>query len=71
MPPPPAPHLAGVSISSKKGIIVLFVLIVLLALFGRAPTTPPHSTGSTSPGSTGPNSDTSSAEAAATGPGQR
>ncbi|WP_460585492.1 hypothetical protein [Hymenobacter arcticus] len=36
-----APHLAGVSISNKKALLVLFVIVVVLASFGKAPTTPP------------------------------
>lgn len=33
--PTPAPHRAGVSISSKKGLLILLVLVVIIALFGR------------------------------------
>jgi hypothetical protein len=39
MPSPiPTTHVAGVSISSKKAPLVLLILVVVLALFGRATT---------------------------------
>jgi|GEM_PF-4602503 len=38
--PTPAPRLAGVTISTKHGIIILLILVVLIALFGRNTTAP-------------------------------
>ncbi|TGE28438.1 hypothetical protein [Hymenobacter metallicola] len=38
--PTPAPHVAGVSISSKNGLVVLAIIVILLALFGKKPTAP-------------------------------
>ncbi|UOQ51871.1 hypothetical protein [Hymenobacter cellulosivorans] len=39
--PTPAPHVAGVSISSKNGIIVLVIILILIALFGKSTTSTP------------------------------
>ncbi|UOQ71106.1 hypothetical protein [Hymenobacter cellulosilyticus] len=38
--PTPVPPVAGVSISSKNGIIVLIIILILIALFGKSTTSP-------------------------------
>jgi hypothetical protein len=35
------PHLAGVSISNKKALLALFIILVVIAIFGKAPPTSP------------------------------
>ena len=40
-PTDPTPHVAGVSISNKKALLALFVILVVIAIFGKAPPTSP------------------------------
>ena len=40
-PADPTPHLAGVSISNRKALLILFILLVVVAIFSKAPPTSP------------------------------